>query len=134
MKCLLLFWFLFGVHALSGSGRATWYAHNDGNAPVTWSTPGACGRRFLPKDKWYVALSGDLYKQEHCGKCLQVEGYGKCFIVEVVDECPECCRGCIDLYFGAFAAVVGSESRAVELGVFKESFVLIDCPNKLGIV
>ena len=79
-----------------GSGIATYY-----NA----TGAGACGFDPTPDDLMVVSMNAvDYGTSEWCGACLEVEGpTGKTITVRVVDECPECPKGNIDLSPQAFA-------------------------------
>jgi expansin len=69
-----------------------------------WSGGGNCSYPGPPADKLFVAMSPSEYNSAgSCGSYLEVTGpHGK-VRVEVIDQCPECKPGHIDLSFPAFA-------------------------------
>jgi expansin (peptidoglycan-binding protein) len=84
------------VPAGTVSGTATYYK----------SPPGNCSYPSAPADGLYVALSPSEYAgAAACGGYLEVHGPDGSARVEVVDQCPECAAGHIDLSPAAFAAI-----------------------------
>lgn len=79
------------------SGEATYYAA-DGT--------GACGFKATPNDLMVAALNGAQYKKSWCGQCALVTGpKGTTVKVRIVDLCPGCKQGDLDLSKQAFAAL-----------------------------
>jgi expansin len=70
-----------------------------------WSGGGNCSYPGPPADKLFVAMSPSEYNSAgSCGSYLEVTGpHGGKVRVEVIDQCPECKAGHIDLSFAAFA-------------------------------
>jgi len=70
-----------------------------------WGGGGNCSYPGPPADKLFVAMSPPEYNSAgSCGSYLEVTGpTGKKVRVEVIDQCPECKAGHIDLSFPAFA-------------------------------
>jgi expansin (peptidoglycan-binding protein) len=84
------------VQAGTVSGTATYYK----------SPPGNCSYPSPPADGLYVALSPSEYASAAaCGGYLEVHGPDGSVRVEVVDQCPECAAGHIDLSAAAFAKI-----------------------------
>lgn len=81
------------------SGEATHYELASGGM-------GNCSYPSPPADQLYVALSPPEYGgSAACGSYLQVSGPDGSVTVEVVDQCPECQAGHIDLSEQAFAKI-----------------------------
>lgn len=80
------------------SGEATYYAA-DGT--------GACGFKASPNDLMVAALNGTQFtKKAWCGKCALVTGpNGNAVKVRIVDLCPGCKNGGLDLSKQAFLAL-----------------------------
>ncbi|TFK49498.1 plant expansin [Heliocybe sulcata] len=78
------------------------------NAKFTWFDVGlgACGHNNVASD-YVVALSladfGAGYPGPNCGRKLQISYGGKTATAEVVDKCPGCPQGGLDLSNGLFA-------------------------------
>jgi expansin (peptidoglycan-binding protein) len=80
------------------SGEATHYVLQPGN--------GNCSYPAANTDQMYVALSpGEYGAAAACGSYLQVSGPDGSVTAEVVDQCPECQAGHIDLSESAFARI-----------------------------
>jgi expansin (peptidoglycan-binding protein) len=80
------------------SGEATHYALQPGD--------GNCSFPGLPAGQLYVALSpGEYGSAAACGSYVQVTGPDGSVIVEVVDQCPPCQAGHVDLSEAAFARI-----------------------------
>jgi expansin (peptidoglycan-binding protein) len=81
------------------SGEATHYELASGGM-------GNCSYPSPPAGQLYVALPPPEYgSSAACGSYLQVSGPGGSVTVEVVDQCPECQAGHIDLSEQAFAKI-----------------------------
>ena len=89
-----------GAHAgAQTSGEATHYELAAGGM-------GNCSYPSPPAGQLYVALSPSEYGgSAACGSYLQVSGPDGSVTVEVVDQCPECQAGHIDLSEQAFAKI-----------------------------
>ncbi|KAK5989238.1 hypothetical protein PT974_10744 [Cladobotryum mycophilum] len=77
---------------------------------LTYFTPGlgACGWQSKSSD-YIVAISSQIWANRgHCGKHIKVHYGSRTIDVTVVDECPGCSAGSLDLSPSAFQAVVGS--------------------------
>lgn len=87
------------------SGVATYYAA-DGS--------GNCSYERLEGEVLVAALSNADYDgAAACGACLEVEGPGGAVVVRVVDRCPGCKPGSVDLSPSAFAAIAEPEDGRV---------------------
>ncbi len=87
--------------AAATSGRATHY-----QAVAGGTTNGNCSFPALPADQLYVAVSPTEYaKGAACGTYLDVTGPKGNVRVVVMDQCPECATGHIDLSKTAFAKI-----------------------------
>jgi expansin len=83
----------------ASSGEATHYELASGGM-------GNCSYPSPPAGQLYVALSPSEYgAAAACGSYLQVTGPDGSVTVEVVDQCPECQAGHIDLSEQAFARI-----------------------------
>ena len=91
-----------GTGAAAGaqtSGEATHYELASGGM-------GNCSYPSPPAGQFYVALPPSEYgSSAACGSYLQVSGPDGSVTVEVVDQCPECQAGHIDLSEQAFAKI-----------------------------
>ncbi len=87
-----------GAAAGPGGSEATHYVLQPGT--------GNCSYPGLPAGQLYVALSpGEYAAGAACGSYLQVSGPDGSVTAEVVDQCPPCGAGHIDLSGQAFARV-----------------------------
>ena len=77
------------------SGEATYYDANG---------TGACG---LPAstDFMVAAINDEQYSKENCGKCVSVTGPRGAVVVRIVDKCPGCDAGDLDLSQTAFGKI-----------------------------
>jgi len=86
------------------SGQATFYDGGTGN----------CSYPTLPADDLYVALGPDEYSEAGaCGGYLDVTGPSGSVRVKIVDQCPECEAGHIDLSREAFTRIADPEDGLV---------------------
>jgi expansin (peptidoglycan-binding protein) len=88
------------------SGEATYYAA-DGT--------GACGFKASPNDLNVGALNGDQYKKSWCGQCVLVTGPKGTVKVRIVDLCPGCSMGDLDLSKQAFSAIAALSAGRVKI-------------------
>ncbi|GGL06747.1 hypothetical protein Sme01_67080 [Sphaerisporangium melleum] len=86
-------------HGIAGvKGQATFYDLRSGGGNCSYLTP--------PADGLYVALSpGEYAGGAACGGYLDVTGPRGTVRVKVVDQCPECRKGQLDLSRKGFARV-----------------------------
>jgi expansin (peptidoglycan-binding protein) len=78
------------------SGEATYYAANG---------TGACGFPASPSDLFVTAMNKAQYTKSVCGKCVSVTGPKGTVKVRIVDLCPGCAFGGLDLSEQAFAKI-----------------------------
>jgi expansin (peptidoglycan-binding protein) len=96
------------------TGVATWYAA-DGT--------GACSFDASPDLMVTAVALPDWAGSAHCGQCLEVWGPEGHIVVRVVDQCPECPSGHLDLSYQAFDAIADPNT-----GVIPIAFRSIECP------
>lgn len=95
-------------------GVATYYAADGG---------GNCS--FAPSSDLLVTAvaAPDWAGSAQCGRCLEVWGPEGRIVVRVVDQCPECAAGHLDLSASAFDLIADPVQ-----GIVPVSFRSIDCP------
>jgi expansin len=85
-----------------------------GEATYYTSPPGNCSYPAPPADQLYVALPpGEYGAAVACGSYLEVTGPNGSVKVQVVDQCPECAAGHIDLSEQAFARIAQASAGLV---------------------
>jgi expansin (peptidoglycan-binding protein) len=98
------------------SGEATYYTFADGS--------GNCGFPATPNDLMVGAMNHTDYDGSYaCGTCVEVTGPDSVIDIRIVDQCPECPAGNIDLSPLAFSRIA-----ALERGRVPISWRLISCP------
>ncbi|EFX06552.1 extracellular cellulase [Grosmannia clavigera kw1407] len=99
-------------------GEATFYGGN--------VVGGACSLSAytLPSSLFGTAYSGAVWDNAaNCGRCVQVTGpSGSSIKAMIVDECPECAEGHLDLFQNAFA-----ELADISKGVISTSYSFVEC-------
>jgi expansin len=88
------------------SGEATYYAA-DGT--------GACGFKASPNDLLVAAMNKSQYAKSWCGQCVLVTGPKGTVKVRIVDLCPGCSQGSLDLSEQAFAAIAALSAGRVKI-------------------
>ena len=96
------------------TGRATYYDFADGT--------GACGFDATADPMIGAMNQLDYDGSAACGACAAIEAGSAAITVRVVDLCPECPEGAIDLSPGAFA-----ELAPLDQGVVDISWVYAPC-------
>lgn len=97
----------------SYKGTATWYK------PATeGGSEGACHGVQIDNDSPYVALNhpqyGDLdSNSKWCGKKIKITGPAGTATAKIMDACPECSKGDLDLTPSLFKKVVGDMNKGV---------------------
>lgn len=97
----------------SYSGTATWYT------PKTeGGDKGACGGEKIGDDSEIVALNqpqyGDMSEDsDWCGKEIEITGPKGTTTATIMDACPECSEGDLDLTPVIFKRVVGDKDQGV---------------------
>jgi expansin (peptidoglycan-binding protein) len=101
-----------GVH----QGEATYYDFADGS--------GNCGFPATPDDLMVGAMNHTDYAgSATCGACVEVTGPNGSVSVRVVDRCPECPEGDIDLSPEAFELIADLEAGRVDI-----TWTYVACP------
>ena len=96
-------------------GKATYYAA-DGS--------GNCSFDAAPGDPLVAAMNTPDYAASAvCGACVAIDGPDGSITVRIVDRCPECPQGNIDLAEGAFPMIAKKE-----LGIVPISWRYVSCP------
>jgi expansin (peptidoglycan-binding protein) len=99
------------------SGQATHYELQSGGGNCSYEGP--------PADRLYVALSpGEYAAAGACGAYLDVTGPKGSVRVKVVDQCPECKSGQLDLSSQAFGRIAAPSD-----GIVKVSYQLARNPR-----
>jgi expansin (peptidoglycan-binding protein) len=88
------------------SGEATYYAA-DGT--------GACGFKASPNDLNVAAMNKSQYANSWCGQCVLVTGPKGTVKVRIVDLCPGCAHGDLDLSEEAFTAIASLSAGRVKI-------------------
>jgi len=90
------------------SGEATYYDFADGS--------GNCGFDKSPEDLMIGAMNHDDYADSAaCGACVELTGPNGALTIRVVDQCPECPKGDIDLSPDAFAKIADLSAGRVPI-------------------
>ncbi|MFD6692670.1 expansin EXLX1 family cellulose-binding protein [Micromonospora aurantiaca (nom. illeg.)] len=108
------------VGGATHSGKATFYDSEGAG--------GNCSRPAAPADRMYVALGPSEYASgASCGGFLDVTGPRGTVRVLVMDQCPECAPGHLDLSAEAFARIADPVQ-----GVVKVSYRAVVNPRLSG--
>lgn len=98
------------------TGEGTYYDFADGS--------GNCGFPATPDDLMVAAVNHvDYAGSAACGTCVRVTGPDGTVDVRIVDQCPECPEGDLDLSPEAFSVVAPLEAGRVSI-----SWEAIACP------
>jgi len=94
-------------------------------AQATWYTVGSpqCSLPVAPGDFVTAVAAPDFQGSGACGRCLQVTGPLGSVLVLVVDQCPGCVAGHLDLGADAFAQVAAPTD-----GIADISYESTECP------
>lgn len=104
------------------AGEATYYDFADGS--------GNCGFPATPDDLMVAAMNDtDYAASAACGTCVRIDGPDGSVDVRIVDQCPECPEGHIDLSPSAFERIAPIEAGRVEI-----SWEYISCPMQGDVV
>ncbi|KAI0514819.1 carbohydrate-binding module family 63 protein [Xylaria bambusicola] len=99
-------------------GTSTFYGGNLNGGTCSFTT------YSLPSGIYGTAFSGSAWNSAaHCGACLDVTANGKTITVMIVDKCPECDEGHLDLFEDAFNVFASSST-----GLLPTSYTFVDCP------
>jgi len=88
------------------NGEATYY-----NA----EGKGACGID-TPSDYLVAAINDEQYSKANCGRCVEVTGPKGTVVVKVIDKCPGCDAGDLDLSETAFTKIANKSAGRVKIG------------------
>ncbi len=90
------------------TGEATYYDFADGS--------GACSYEATPNDLMIGAMNApDYLGSEACGSCATLDGPNGSITIRIVDLCPECPSGNIDLSPMAFSQIAALEQGRVPI-------------------
>lgn len=104
------------------TGEATYYDFADGS--------GNCGFPATPDDLMVAAMNHtDYAASAACGTCVRIDGPDGSVDVRIVDQCPECPEGDIDLSPAAFERIAPLEAGRVEI-----AWEYISCPVQGDVV
>ncbi|GAN11711.1 expansin family protein [Mucor ambiguus] len=97
----------------SYSGTATWYSPKKNGG-----TQAACGGKKISDDSEIVALNAPQYGKmskdsDWCGKEIEITGPKGTTKATILDACPECSHGDLDLTPVLFERVCGSKNKGV---------------------
>ncbi|KAL6636368.1 hypothetical protein U3516DRAFT_836988 [Neocallimastix sp. 'constans'] len=118
------------VFAMSGSGRMTFYG-NAGECPSERAIP-SCGLVDFDT-QYYVAMNHEQYDSTLsnyanpnsaavCNTCIKVTYNGRSVIGKVIDKCPSCAAGAIDVSLPLFRKLADPD-----LGVVNVSWETTSC-------
>ncbi|KAI0456605.1 RlpA-like double-psi beta-barrel-protein domain-containing protein-containing protein [Xylaria acuta] len=100
------------------TGISTFYGGNLNGGTCSFST------YTLPSGIYGTAFSGsEWHSAAHCGACMEVTANGKSIIAMIVDKCPECDAGHLDLFENAFKVLSPSSTD-----LLPTSYTFVDCP------
>jgi expansin len=104
------------------TGDGTYYDFADGS--------GNCGFPATPNDLMVAAMNDTDYAgSAACGACVRIEGPMGSVDVRIVDRCPECPQGDIDLSPDAFSQIADLSAGRVSI-----SWQYIECPVQGSVV
>lgn len=110
--------FALSVSSVSAKkGRVSYYE----DAPSS-SNPGACGREYLAD--YYIALNTNQYEKGLCGKCIKIVYNNKYLVGKLVDSCPGCGSGGIDISPSMF-----THFEKKSTGIFYADWEYVSCDN-----
>ena len=95
------------------SGEATYY-----NAEGL----GACGIQ-TPPDYLVAAINDEQYSKANCGRCVSVTGPKGTVVVRIIDKCPGCDSGDLDLSETAFSKIADKRDGRVKI-----TWRFVECP------
>lgn len=99
------------------TGSSTFYGGNTSGGTCSFTS------YTIPSGLYGTAFSGSAWDSAaECGACLQVTGPLGTIKVMVVDECPECDAGHLDLFQDAFAKI-GNPTD----GIISTSYTAVEC-------
>ncbi|RKO82826.1 hypothetical protein BDK51DRAFT_25910 [Blyttiomyces helicus] len=115
----------------SGVGRLTYYGV-DGD-PSPQESLGSCGIPLNQVSGNFAAMNQDQMQDSFCGTCVEISLNGLSTIVQIVDTCPGCPLGALDININSFGDLVGGVGQARQLGVVDgASWQMVDCNGGSG--
>lgn len=118
-----------GVDASSESGAATdsggaWQEPEQSGEATHYDAEGvgACGIQ-TPPDYLVAAINDEQYSKANCGRCVSVMGPSGTVVVRIIDKCPGCDAGDLDLSQTAFSKIA-----PLSAGRVKITWSFVDCP------
>ena len=87
------------------SGEATYYDAEG---------VGACGIQ-TPPDYLVAAINDEQYSKANCGRCVSVTGPKGTVVVRIIDKCPGCDAGDLDLSMTAFSKIADKSAGRVKI-------------------
>lgn len=113
----------FAAPAFAGCPLAPFGGTGDGTYYVSASGVGNCTIEFTSSD-FIAAINAPQWAgSAHCGECVLVTGPLGSALVKIVDQCPECLGGDLDLSPAAFAAIANPIDGRVPI-----SWLRVECP------
>lgn len=94
-------------------GEATYYDANG---------TGACGFP-ASSDFMVAAINDEQYSKANCGRCVSVTGPRGTVVVRIVDKCPGCSFGDVDLSQTAFGKIAKLADGRIDI-----KWHFVDCP------
>lgn len=83
---------------------------------------GACGIQ-TPPDYLVAAINDEQYSKANCGRCVSVDGPNGSVVVRVIDKCPGCDEGDLDLSETAFSKIADKSAGRVTI-----TWRFVECP------
>lgn len=112
-----------GCYPTTFTGEATYYSG------IAGTSSGNCSLPVAENDYAHCAINSIDYKNsETCGACIQVNGPLGSILLKVVDRCPECKSGDIDMTEEAFTTIANTIDDRVPI-----SWNFTTCPTKENI-
>lgn len=106
------------------TGTSTFYGGNLNGGTCSFTT------YTLPSGVHGTAFSGSKWNSAaHCGACVQVTANEKSIIAMIVDQCPECDEGHLDLFENAFSVL-----EPLSSGQVSTSYTFVDCPISSALI
>ncbi|KAL1865730.1 hypothetical protein Daus18300_007106 [Diaporthe australafricana] len=106
------------LSAAAVSGTSTFYGGNLNGGTCSFTT-----MTQIPTGLYGTAFSGSAWNNAaQCGSCLEVTGPNGKIKVMVVDQCPECNEGHLDLFQDGFAKI-----GSISAGEIATSYTQIPC-------
>lgn len=106
------------LRAAAVSGKSTFYGGNLNGGACSFTTMSG-----LPSGLYGTAYSGSAWNNAaKCGTCLEVTGPNGKIKVMVVDKCPECDQGHLDLFQNGFSKI-----GSISAGIIPTSYTEIPC-------